>query len=262
MYSIWYIYTHTLKIHVLPCRSIITTHRSVRLSHINSQSITNKTDSFHTELSDNEVDLCAVIETWIKPDDTDSVTPQMAPMGYKVLSFPRSNGRKGGGIALVHQDYYTIKYLNKLPDITTMEYQSFRLCFNYLTVNLCIIYRLPSTSVLQFCNKFLTIQEKLIHNQADRIIFNGDFNIHMETEDDTNTLNFFNMLECYNLSNLMDFKTHIGNHTLDLVLDDTTHPLVKSVRWGHQLPDHSFMHCLLSIQKPTSPTSQIIYRKN
>ena len=40
----------------------------------------------------------------------------MAPMGYKVLSFPRLNGRNGGDIALVHQDYYTVKQLNKLPD--------------------------------------------------------------------------------------------------------------------------------------------------
>ena len=92
----------------------------------------------------------------------------MAPMGYKVLSFPRSNGRNGGGIALVHQDYYTVKQLNKLPDITTMEYQSFILCVNYLTVNLCIIYRLPSTSALQFCTEFLTMQENLIFNQGNR----------------------------------------------------------------------------------------------
>ena len=57
-----------------------------------------------------------------KPDDIHSVTHEMAPMGYKVLSFPRLNGRKGGGIALVHEDYYIVKQLNKLPDITTTEY--------------------------------------------------------------------------------------------------------------------------------------------
>ena len=185
----------------------------------------------------------------------------MAPMGYKIFSFPRLNGRNGSDIALVHWDCYTVKQLNKLPDINTMEYQSLRLCFNYLTVNLCIIYRLASTSVLQFYNEFLTIQENLIHNQADRNIFIGDFNIHIDTEDDADTLNFLDMLKCYNLSYLVDFKTHITNHTLDLVLDDTTHPLVTSVRWGHQLSDHSFIHCLLSIQKPTTPTSQITYRK-
>ena len=83
-----------------------------------------------------------------------------------------------------------------------MEYQSFRLCFNYLTVNLCIIYRLPSTRVLQFCNEFLTIQEDPIHNQADRNIFNGNFNIHMDIEDDADTLNFLDILKCYNLCNL------------------------------------------------------------
>ena len=154
-----------------------------------------------------------------------------------------------------------MKQLNKLPDITTMEYQSFRLHFNYLTVNHCIIYRLPSTSVLQFCNEFSTIQEDLIHNQADRNIFIGNFNIYMDIEDGNNTLNFLDTLECYNLSNLVGFKTHIANHTLDQALDDKTNPLVTSFKQGHQLSDHSFIHCLLSIQKPTPPTSQITYRK-
>ena len=111
-----------------------------------------------------------------------------------------------------------------------MEYQTFRLCFNYLTVNLGIIYRLPSSSVLQFCNEFSTIQEDLIHNQTDRNIFIGNVNIHMDIEDDTNTLNFLDTLECYNLCNLVDFKTYVANHTLDLVLDDKTHPLVTSVK--------------------------------
>ena len=123
-----------------------------------------------------------------------------------------------------------------------MEYQSFRLCFHYLTVNLCIIYRLPTTSVLQFCNEFSTIQEDLIHNQTD-------------------TLNFLDMLRCYNLSNLVDFKTLAAYHTLDLVLDDKTNPLGTSVKQGHQLSDHSFIQCLLIIQKPIPSTSQITYRK-
>ena len=88
-----------------------------------------------------------------------------------------------------------------------MEYQSFRLHFNYLTANLCIICKLPNTSVLQFCNEFLTIQEDLIHNEADRNIFIGNFNIHMDIEDDSNTLNVLDTLECYNLSNPVDLHT-------------------------------------------------------
>ena len=86
-----------------------------------------------------------------------------------------------------------------------MEHQSFRLHFNYLAVNLWIIYRLPSTSVLQFCNEFSTIQENLIYNQADKNIFIGDFNLHIDIEDDAHTLNFLDMLEYYNLSNLVEF---------------------------------------------------------
>ena len=52
----------------------------------------------------------------------------------------------------------------------------------------------------------------------------------MDIEDNANTLNVLDMLECYNLSNLADFKTHIANHTLDLVLDDKTNPLITSVK--------------------------------
>ena len=49
----------------------------------------------------------------------------------------------------------------------------------------------------------------------------------MDIEDDADKLNFLDTLECYNLRKLVDFKTHIANQTLDLVLDDTTYPSNK-----------------------------------
>ena len=47
------------------------------------------------------------MESWIKDDDEHS-TKEVPPDGYKTISNPRSDGRKGGGIAVVYRDYYTV----------------------------------------------------------------------------------------------------------------------------------------------------------
>ena len=51
-------------------------------------------------------------ETWIKQDDVDTVTKEVPPQGYKILSRPRSGGKTEGGVALVYRDHYSVKELD------------------------------------------------------------------------------------------------------------------------------------------------------
>ena len=47
-------------------------------------------------------------ESLIKEDDEHS-TKEVPPHRYKIISNPRSDGRQGGGIAVVYRDYYMVK---------------------------------------------------------------------------------------------------------------------------------------------------------
>ena len=91
---------------------------------MNARSIANKIDQFQVEVCDNKVDICAIMETWIRKDDIEAITKDVPPIGYKIFSKPRTTGRNDGGLALVYKDYLTINELIADNHIfNTMEIQ-------------------------------------------------------------------------------------------------------------------------------------------
>ena len=114
----------------------------VILSLINARSITPKIHQFQQELLEHHMDICGITETWIKQDDIEATTREIAPSGYKILSSLGSTGQQGGKIALVYHDHYNVKQLGKLTntDTNTMEYQGYHMRFDNVSINLDIIY--------------------------------------------------------------------------------------------------------------------------
>ena len=161
----------------------------VNISHVNTCSITNKVSQFQFKICDRNSDICAITETWIKQDDIDAMTKELQPQGYKILSKPRSSGRTGGGLALVYRDHYSVREMDHI-DVVTMEYQGYHLRFNHITLNLYVIYHLPSSSVLQFCNEFASILESDVSQPVDNALYLGDFNIHAEDSLNSDTITF------------------------------------------------------------------------
>ena len=45
-------------------------------------------------------------------------------------------------------------------------------------------------------------------------------NIHVDVPQDSNTINFNDFMDCFNLENRATFKTHRKGHTLDLIITD------------------------------------------
>ena len=82
----------------------------ISLSHINARSVCNKSLELQIYITERSIDLCAITETWLKPDNQVSLA-DITPSGYKALSKPRLEGR-GGGIALIYKKYITIKEIN------------------------------------------------------------------------------------------------------------------------------------------------------
>ena len=78
-------------------------HSFVNTSHVNARSISNKIIPFQQEICDEETDICAITETWLKTEDSDFRLREIAPDGYNIISHPRKDGRKGGGAALIYK---------------------------------------------------------------------------------------------------------------------------------------------------------------
>ena len=64
--------------------------KNLQCATINCRSIVNKSADLKVEISNNNIDLCTLTETWIREDD--NITPLgICPLGYKSISIPRQN---------------------------------------------------------------------------------------------------------------------------------------------------------------------------
>ena len=237
-------------------------HRLLNLSHVNAHSIPNKINQFQVEVCDNKVDICAIMATWIKKDDIEAITKEVPPLGYKIFSKPRTTGKNGGGLALVYKDYLTANELiTENHTFNTMEIQGYHIRLDHISINLCVTYRIPSTSIISFCDELSQVLEEDIAKSADKTLLVGDFNIHVDDSSDSDTITFMDLLDSYNMLNKVTFPSHVKHHSLDLVIEDRDNTVVTNVKEGLFLSDHCFVHSTLDIITPKPKECVLTFRK-
>ena len=78
---------------------------------LNIRSVRNKSASFREFVKDNNADLLAVTETWLRPEDTKSFICSITPPGYKFTHVPR-NVKKGGGVGFFIKEDLSFELLS------------------------------------------------------------------------------------------------------------------------------------------------------
>ena len=213
-----------LKLKCISSKNLITVNLTrqvnligMSLAHINARSIVNKIQPFQQYIVDNNIDICAITETWIKKDDIDMVIREIPPHGYNILSQPHMDGRSGGGLGIIHKDYITINSRKATKNHNTMKCMRCSLRIKQTSIDICVIYRFPGTSVIDFCNELASEIGENINLTSNRCVYIGDFNIHVD-EDNSETTTFNDFMESFNSKNWVSFPTHIHQHTVDLIL--------------------------------------------
>lgn len=154
---------------------------------------------------------------------------ELLPRDCKFYNNPHSLGR-GRGLVSIFKD----KFICRL--IATEEYGSFEQPLLILDtgspVAIGIIYR-PPKAQKDFIDEFRDFQGSLFL-KFDRLIILGDFNIHLCCPGNVMTKDFLNLIDSFELTQLVNGQTHMYGHTLDLVL---THGLpIKDL----DINDHVF----------------------
>ena len=136
-----------------------------------------------------EVFLCAITESWLPSDDEDLRYKEIPPLGYNILSEPHTDGRCGGGLALVYKDHLKLKcrpsHMTEL-----MELMNVNIAIKGININLYIVYRPPNGSVIEFCNSLAMILESNINTDKGKLLMLGDFNIHIDEKNNPDTITF------------------------------------------------------------------------
>ena len=174
--------------------------------------------------------MCAITETWIKSDESDDLTvKQIPPPGCKISSFPRKDGQRGGGLALVMKDYIYVVENMEYTVTTSLECVHTNIKVNNTHICFYIIYRILNTSVLLFCEELAQLFEKYFQTDTKNTVILGDLNIHMDDLQHPDTIIFNDFLDSFNLKNHVSFHTHTSKHYLDLCITDNTTNLVSRV---------------------------------
>ena len=142
-----------------------------------------------------------------------------------------------------------------------MEIHRFILHAKALSINLYVLYRPSTTIVLSFCTDLADVLEYNITTNMGNPIIIGDFNIHLDQPENADTRTFNDFLDRMNLHNKVMSPTHTSLHTLDLVLEDLSNPVIEMVSKGNLFSDHNFIHTSTLLEKDELTNKLVLYWK-
>ena len=107
----------------------------LRVALLNPCSVCNKPLLIRDLISDNNLDILALTETF---QLTDSVVAELLPPGYGIAYNLRLNGRKGGGVALVHRDNINCSTLEKY-NLESFQAITVKLTLPSTVIHVCVV---------------------------------------------------------------------------------------------------------------------------
>ena len=93
------------------------------------------------------------------------------------------------------------------------------------------------------------------------LVIVGDLNLHLDIQEDPDTQRFIDITEPLGLKQDVVGPTHIGGHTLDVVISRESDRLVQDVRVLNKISDHWLIACHLDFTKP-APVKKTISARN
>jgi hypothetical protein len=203
-------------------------------------------------------DIFALSETWLQPTCTPSALSDATPSGYSLHSQPRSSSHPciGGGLAFLTRKSFPT---SSGPIFTSTSFENLAITTQLSSSKFTVfnIYRPPTSSkfassfgsfITEF-DSFLSFVASLPHS----FIITGDFNIHVNDISSSQSSQFLNLLSAYNLTQLVDFPTHTGNNTLDLIIIPADANFAPTVSFSPVSPsDHFPVFCSIDLPTPAS----------
>ncbi len=199
----------------------------------NWQSAVNKVDFITSITSHSRLNLMALTETWIKPED--NATPAALSNNLSFSHTPRLTGR-GGGTGLLISNNWKFTPLSSPSINSSFESHSGTITYP-LKINFVVVYR-PPGPLVNFVEELDLLLSTFPENGTPIVIL-GDLNIHL---DKPQAADFHTLLASFDLKRVLTTATHKSGNQLDLIYTgycSTDHVLVT--------PLHTSDHFLLTL---------------
>lgn len=226
--------------------------RKVHVALLNFRSLNNKVEHMEYFMKEKKLDLFLITETWLKPKNESQLTD--ASENFKVFHNMRTE-KRGGGVAIV-----VLK--DGMGDMKRVDFENFHpTTFEHVASNLkhstwekhvlfITVYRPPESSVetdptIPKYQKFRKDFEELLTKAEEKnkkIIVNGDFNLWLESDTNSNASDFKNLLKQKGFEEKVKGATNKYGHTLDQVISKEVPIVVESIE---TLPTELTDHCMI-----------------
>ncbi len=238
-------------LHTLPMSA--NTLLSFSIGLWNWQSAINKADFITSITSHSRLNLMALTETWIKPED--NATPAALSNNFSFSHTPCLTGR-GGGTGLLISNNWKITPLSSLSINSSFESHSVTITYP-LKIHFVVVYRPPGPLVI-FVEE-LDLLLSTFPEDGTPLVILGDFNIHL---DKPQAADFHTLLASFDLKRVLTTATHKSGNQLDLIYTrhcSTDHVLVTPLHTS----DHFLLTLNLNMIPDTSHTPpHVTYRCN
>ena len=233
---------------------------SLNIGRVNALSAVNKAAELYAVIHENRLDGLAVIETWFQPDKPETAVLNVAPPGCQVkIGAPRSDGFRGGGLAVIYRDHFCVILVSVSILAMSFEMQIVQLALagdHYLITE---IYRPLSTNLETFFHEVANLFDATA-SAGD--IFVGVFNCTGNMPESTDA-SLSVQLYCYNVvavnSDPMRLHSISWSSNLDFMIEPegSRHlaPVTPTIFF-----DLSFLFTKLKCTKLRSPKFTYSYR--
>ena len=165
------------------CHSPASSSTSINFASLNVRSAVGKSALIHSIIADDNIDVLALNETWIRKDAPAVILQDPAPEGYRIIHVHRKttadNPSRGGGLAIISRDSIPVRThpLANSFDPASFELQLALVGSGPSAFILMNVYRPPSQSKFVFTEELLDITSTITATSGnDRLFICGDVN--------------------------------------------------------------------------------------
>ena len=248
------------------CKQVSKTRdQGVRVCYVNAQSCRNKTLAIADHILDNQLDMMAISETWLKSSRDSNVIKDIVPNGYCIKHTPRPTG-KGGGVAIIHKSEIVL-HKQDTDAFRSFEHIECRLKTPVSSMRIVVFYRPPPSAKNGLTTTvFFDEWDRFIDQHTIKpgpLIIMGDLNIHIDNTTNADARRLINSVNATGMVLHVREPTHRKGHMLDVLMTRSTDEhLVRNVTITDMgLSDHFAVNVNINIVQRRTGLMKIRYRK-
>ena len=238
-----------------------TSRNQMSIGLANVRSIKGKDEIIYRWMKNNFIKILLLTETWLTDDDAPWIQSSILNREHFEISTVNCIGKRGGGVALVHDRSIKTQLKQSGTYENLFEYGLWY-CNIYKTLTLKIlgIYHPPPSKKSyhtdqQFIDGFLNFYSECSLQNKDLLIL-GDFNMPFnKLLENTDIEQFKDATEAIGLKQYVDFTTHVKGNILDhIYLDQTSKIKLTNIASDHFFSDHRSIKFNINITIQDLPT--------